>query len=136
MTDWPVVLDAPRLGIALGGPATNDSIRECEAKLGVPLPRDLAELLRFADGFHDVGGQWDCAWSATRIASENLSLWGSDLLDRQFLAFGHNGSDTEFCMDLASPDQAQVVEWSAIDGEPGGRWPSLAQFWIEWLRPA
>lgn len=133
MHDWIAILDAERRGLRLGSPASDAELSDTEAALGRPLPFDLSSLLRVANGFDDLAGQWQCAWDSKRIVSENLQMWANDVLPDTRLAFGDNGAGEPFCVILRGDCQGQIEEWSPIDLDANRSWPDLATFWVDWL---
>jgi cell wall assembly regulator SMI1 len=69
-TNWLAMLDADRRGLGLRSPASAAVMSEVEDRLGRSFPADLASLLRIANGFDDLSGEWQCAtFRLDRLAS-------------------------------------------------------------------
>jgi hypothetical protein len=132
-TDWLALLDANRRGLRLGPSATVGELLSLETQIGHPIPTDLRNLLNVANGFEDLGGQWQVAWDTHRIAAENEWMWRSTVIDPSRLAFGDNGAGDPFCLVLDGDEAGAVEERSAIGLGVTRSWPNLAKFWTDWL---
>jgi len=132
-TDWLAVLDADRRGLRLGPPASEADLTALESRVGYRLPVDLRSLLAAANGFEDLGGQWQCAWDTERIGIENARLRLTGALDAARLAFGDNGAGDPFCVLLAGESAGQIDEWSPMELQSVKSWPNLMIFWTDWL---
>jgi hypothetical protein len=132
-TDWLSVFDADRRNLRLGSPASEAELTALEAKLGHRLPGDLRSLLAVANGFEDLGGQWQCAWDTERIGIQNERLRLTGVFDAARLAFGDNGAGDPFCVLLAGESAGQIDEWSPIELQSIRSWPNLLTFWTDWL---
>jgi hypothetical protein len=110
-------------------------LADTEARLGVRLPSDLADLLSETDGFFDTESQYDYAWDHTTIVAENTLHWldNDAPLDRDLLAFGGDGGGGWFCLSHTRETTASVYHWDWIDGERRLIAPDLRAFWRGWL---
>jgi cell wall assembly regulator SMI1 len=132
-TDWRALLDPDRRGLQLGPPASAGDLSELEARIGQSIPTDLRDLLAVANGFDDLAGQWQVAWDAERIVTENDRMWRAAVIDSNRLAFGDNGAGDPFCLVLNGDDAGTVEERSLITLDAARSWPSLDEFWTDWL---
>ena len=111
--------------------AAQGRLDELERQLGGGLPSDLRDLLSESNGFEDADGQWEVAWSASRVAMETLRLRSDGLLGCDDAAFGDSGAGDPFCVD---GEGAVSVEERA-DGpdvrDPRGPdpWPAADRRW-------
>jgi cell wall assembly regulator SMI1 len=135
VSDWVKIFQVERFGLRLRPPAAANRLADGARALGVQLPTELWDLLRYTDGFEDTAGQWECAWSIERIVTENLQAWRQHSLPVSLLAFGDDGASTCFCMSMP-PVDAQVARWSWIDQDIEETYPDLRTFWRLWLNPS
>jgi hypothetical protein len=132
-TDWRGLLDPDRHGLRFGPPASVTELSALEAQIGRPVPANLGELLKVANGVEDIAGQWQVAWDTERMAVENERLWRAAVLDSTRLAFGDNGAGDPFCLVLSGDDAGMVEERSPIALDVFRSWPDLVAFWSDWL---
>jgi hypothetical protein len=113
-------------------------LADAEARLGVRLPRDLADLLSETDGFYDTESQYEYAWDHATIVAANTRHWlDADLpLDGDLLGFGGDGIGGWFCLSHALDATASVYHWEWIDCERRLIAPDLRTFWHGWLTGA
>ncbi|MFI5606890.1 SMI1/KNR4 family protein [Amycolatopsis sp. NPDC051903] len=132
MIDWTRVLNPERLGLNLRSGASDYELAALELALGTPVPPQLRDLLAFSDGFEDLAGLWECAWSCERVASENTQAWQSSRLPRTLLAFGDDGAGTCFCVHTQPVDD-RVIRWSWIGQDSEATYVDLPTFSQTWL---
>jgi hypothetical protein len=76
------------------------------------LSRALAEADGWSNGLDD--GEWWVIWPLERLVTENLQAWDAEMLARELLAFGDDGTGNPFCLSLLT-DSDEVVRWNWID---------------------
>lgn len=122
---------------ALHPPATEAAIHECERLLSLPLPDELAALLRETDG---VDGDYGAGliWPIERISTDNLSFRRSPDFQQLYMPF----DSLLFFADAGNGDQFALVPHTgrpdvfAWDHENDSRtWvaPGLNQYLTWWL---
>jgi hypothetical protein len=112
--------------------ASEAQLDALERRLGGPIPGDLRALLLESDGFDDVEGQWQVAWSCDRIAEETERVRADGLLGEDFLCFGDDGTGDPFC--ISHQDGGPVCHLSLIGGELAVLAHLLPAFWDGWFR--
>ncbi|MDA8371643.1 MAG: SMI1/KNR4 family protein [Nocardiopsaceae bacterium] len=70
---WRELIDELYPGAELVGPADEATISQIEKALSLPLPFELASLLRECDGVANEYGD-DVVWPAQRIVEDNLAM--------------------------------------------------------------
>ncbi|MFI1070642.1 SMI1/KNR4 family protein [Streptomyces puniciscabiei] len=110
--------------------AAESALRDCAGALGGPLPEDLADLLRAADGIEGEYG-YGLLWPAERIAAENLALRGDPEFATLYmpfeplLFFGDAGNGDLFAV-LAAIDRPDVFVRNHEDDSRTWAAPDLA----------
>ncbi|AKJ13128.1 cell wall assembly protein [Streptomyces incarnatus] len=110
--------------------AAESALRDCAGALGGPLPEDLADLLRAADGIEGEYGH-GLLRPAERIAAENLALRGDPEFATPYmpfeplLFFGDAGNGDLFAV-LAAIDRPDVFVWNHEDDSRTWVAPDLA----------
>lgn len=89
-------------------PATDEDLAEAEKRLGVALPPDLVELLRFSDGAA-IGGD-------DLLTAADLSVHSKR---RELLIFGNAPYGGEYALDLEHPNSEGHLPIMYIDHEEG-----------------
>ncbi|MEV4599228.1 SMI1/KNR4 family protein [Amycolatopsis sp. NPDC049253] len=132
MIDWTSVLKPEPHNLRLRSGASAGRLAVLDRALGTAVPPQLRDLLAFSDGFEDLTGQWECAWSCRRLATENTQAWQSTTLPRALLAFGDDGAGTCFCVHT-DPNDHRVARWSWIGQDSEATYTDLPTFWHAWL---
>ena len=141
--DWTALLAG--LGARLRPGCTPDAIEAAGSAAGVAIPGPLADLLMVTNGFSlevpETLAEYlkpDEEWYEPCWSVENLALWNheartQDLIPTHLLAFGDNGADEWFCLDVRPGASETVYSWCAIAHEDTHMAPDLATFWQQWL---
>jgi hypothetical protein len=127
---WVELFEEIGARLVLRDGASAERLDELERRLGDGVSAELRDLLAETDGFDDVDGQWEMAWSSTRVASETERFRRDGLLGHTEIAFGDNGCGEPFCLDA----EGTVSVIYPIGGERMFLAPSLVDFWAGWLR--
>ena len=112
--------------------ASKEQLDALERRLRGPIPGDLRALLLESDGFYDVEGRWEVAWSCDRIAEETERLRAEGLVGEDVLCFGDDGTGDPFC--ISHQDGGPVCHLYPITVEMTVLADSLLAFWDGWLR--
>ena len=118
--------------MAEGHPGCSEAqLRDAEGRLHVRLPDRLRELWRAGDGRYRSDGQWWVVWPLDRLVADNLDALQAEMLSRDLIAIGDDGTGNPFCAPVDGRDE--IIRWSWIDGEPEYSAGTLDQFLAEWV---
>jgi hypothetical protein len=95
--------------------------------VGREWPLELRQILRESNGFEDLAGHWEVAWSAERIFEENVQLRARGVeLVTDWVCFGDNGAGDVFALDRSTGGVHVVF---GASGETRAVAPTISEFW-------
>lgn len=119
-----------------GPPATEQELEACEAALGHPLPDELADLLREANGIEGEYGL-GLVWSSQRIGTDNAGFRANADFAELYMPFdslvffSDAGNGDQFA--VAMRGNREVYVWNHEDDSRTWVAPNVLRFLEDWM---